>query len=130
MNHEDPLTSHLRQTLNQGLQDISPITKRRLETARHFALSRQKQEVTALQFAHIGTGRNRLGLDYVHRPIFKHTLAALALLIGMYIPVYWQSHQYISELGEVDSALLSGDLPPEAFLDQDFSAWLDFSQDD
>jgi hypothetical protein len=37
------------------------------------------------------------------------------------------SVQYITELEEVDSALLSDDLPPEAFLDNDLFEWL---QDD
>ena len=38
--------------------------------------------------------------------------------------VYWHSHQYVTEIGDVDSALLADELPPEAFLDNDFFEWL------
>ena len=49
----------------------------------------------------------------------------------MWIAFYWHSVQYVTELEEVDSALLSDDLPPEAFLDNDFFEWLkdDSSED-
>ena len=41
------------------------------------------------------------------------------------------SVKYVSAIDEVDSALLSGDLPPEAFMDNDFFEWLkdDTSED-
>ncbi len=42
----------------------------------------------------------------------------------MWISFYWHSVQYVTELEEVDSALLADDLPPEAFLDNDFFEWL------
>jgi len=54
----------------------------------------------------------------------RQILAILALLLGMWISFYMDSNNYVSELEEVDSALLSDDLPPEAFLDNDFFEWL------
>jgi hypothetical protein len=51
----------------------------------------------------------------------------MALLLGMWISFYLDSVQYITQLEEVDSALLSDDLPPEAFMDNDLFEWL---QDD
>ena len=49
----------------------------------------------------------------------------------MWISFYWHSVQYVNEIDAVDSALLSDDLPPEAFLDEDFFSWLtDDSSDD
>ena len=59
-----------------------------------------------------------------YTPYLKQVLAIIALLTGMWIAFYWQSTQYVSELEEVDSALLSDDLPPDAFLDNDFFEWL------
>jgi len=47
-----------------------------------------------------------------------------ALLLGMWISFYWHSMEYVAELEEVDSALLTDDLPPDAFLDNDFFEWL------
>jgi len=54
----------------------------------------------------------------------RQILAVLALLLGMWISFYLDSVNYITALEEVDSALLSDDLPPEAFLDNDFFEWL------
>ncbi len=54
----------------------------------------------------------------------RQTLAIFALLLGMWISFYMDSNKYISEIEEVDSALLSDNLPPEAFLDNDFFEWL------
>jgi Protein of unknown function (DUF3619) len=52
-------------------------------------------------------------------------------LLGMWISFYMDSVTYVGAIEEVDSALLSGDLPPEAFLDNDFFQWLldDSSED-
>ena len=57
-------------------------------------------------------------------PYLKQILAVLALLLGMWISFYWHSVQYVTALEDVDSALLSDDLPPDAFLDNDFFEWL------
>ncbi len=118
--NEERYAHRIRQSLNYGLQDIPQATARRLEAARMLALSRQKQRAPQLATAG-GHGHFHVGSDSSHA---KQALAILALLVGMYLSFYWQSHQYISNLEEVDSALLADDLPPEAFLDKGFSAWL------
>lgn len=111
----------VRQALNHGLKDIPPATTRRLEAARHLALSRQKQAVPQMALAGVGSTSLRFGS---HIPYLKQILAIAALLLGMWIAFYWHSVQYVSALEEVDSALLTDDLPPDAFLDNDFFEWL------
>jgi hypothetical protein len=66
-----------------------------------------------------------------YTPYLKQILAVVALLLGMWISFYWHSVQYVTEIEEVDSALLTDDLPPDAFLDNDFFEWLvdDSSED-
>ncbi len=54
----------------------------------------------------------------------RQVLAIVALLFGMWLSFYMDSVNYVTALEEVDSALLSGDLPPEAFMDNDFFEWL------
>lgn len=123
---EERYASRVRQALNHGLKDISPAACRRLEAARHLAMARQKQSVPALAVAGssvAGVGslsfRGHAGFPYS-----KQILAVAALLLGMWLSFYWHSVQYITELEEVDSALLADDLPPEAFLDNDIFEWL------
>jgi hypothetical protein len=119
--NEERYAYRVRQTLNFGLKDIPPAASRRLEAARHLALARQKQAEPQLVTA--GTGILSLTTS-VYTPYFKQALAVIALLLGMWISFYWHSVQYVTELEDVDSALLTDDLPPDAFLDNDFFEWL------
>ena len=118
---EERYASRVRQALNHGLNDIPPAASRRLEAARHLALSRQKQAAPEMVLAHSGS---RSLSSQSHLPYLKQLMAIAALLMGMWISFYWQSTQYVSALEEVDSALLADDLPPEAFMDNDFFEWL------
>ena len=127
--NEERYAYRVRQALNHGLEDIPTAATRRLEAARHLALSKQKQTVRELVLA--GAGSFASSLPRVHIPYLKQALAIVALLLGMWISFYWHSVQYVTELEEVDSALLADDLPPEAFMDNDFFEWLkdDTSED-
>lgn len=120
--NEERYAFRIRQALNHASLDISPAATRRLEAARHLALSRQRQAAPALELA--GIGSHNAPYFAPRFPYAKQALAVLALLLGMWISFYWHSVQYVSELQEVDSALLSDELPPEAFLDNDFFEWL------
>ena len=125
---EERYAQRIRQALNHGLKDIPPAASRRLEAARHLALTKQKQ--TAPQLA-LNTGNRHAGGSWQEVPYARQILAIVALLLGMWISFYWHSIQYVNEIEAVDSALLSDDLPPEAFLDEDFFSWLtDDSSDD
>lgn len=119
---EERYAHRIRQSLNYGLKDIPPAATRRLEAARHLALARQKQAAPQLALAGTRTPLLHLGSHTHH--YFKQALAVVALLLGMWISFYWHSVQYVTELEEVDSALLADDLPPDAFLDNDFFEWL------
>jgi hypothetical protein len=120
--NEERYASRVRQALNHGLKDIPSASARRLEAARHLALSRQRQQVPVLALAG-NHGRRHFHFMSDNRRL-RQVLAVLALLFGMWISFYLDSVNYISAIEEVDSALLSDDLPPEAFLDNDFFKWL------
>lgn len=125
---EERYAYRVRQALNHGLKDIPPAASRRLEAARHLALSNQKQAKPQLVLAGISAQSFKSGS---HIPYLKQILSVIALLLGMWLSFYWHSVQYVTELQDVDSALLADDLPPEAFLDNDFFEWLkDDSSDD
>jgi hypothetical protein len=119
--NEERYAYRVRQALNHGLKDIPPAASRRLEAARHLALSKQKQAEPQLVLAGTGARGFKSGS---HIPYLKQILSVVALLLGMWLSLYWHSVQYVTELEEVDSALLADDLPPEAFMDDDFFQWL------
>jgi hypothetical protein len=119
--NEERYAYRVRQALNHGLKDIPPSASRRLEAARHLALAKQKQANPLVALA--GNGAHALGSGSPPRYL-RQILSVVALLLGMWLSFYWHSVQYVTELQDVDSALLADDLPPEAFLDNDFFEWL------
>ncbi|MGE5385946.1 MAG: DUF3619 family protein [Betaproteobacteria bacterium] len=126
--NEERFAHRIRQGLNRNLDEISPTALRRLQAARHFALEHHKQPTFGLALAG-GSATHSLG-DFLHNNRARQAMAIVALLVGMATALYWQGHQYVSDLEDVDSALLSDSLPPEAFLDKGFAAWLDDSSEE
>ena len=116
--------SRVRQHLNQGLQDIDDDKLARLKAARAGALAVQKQPATNPVLAVAG----HFFRFHFEGTRTRHILAALAVALAVALYAHWQADQLISDLSDVDSALLSEDLPVDALLDKDFSTWLKDSQ--
>lgn len=110
----------IRQQLNSGLQDIHPATAHRLRTARERALACQKVAVHQSALVAVGTFIQHR-FDNLR---LTQVLAAFALLLGVALSTAWVADQRVAELGDIDSALLSNDLPVAAFTDRGFDAWL------
>ena len=111
--------NRVRQILNGG--SLDPQVERRLQETRDLALSRQRRaRAPALALADNVLGRFggwTAGLLY--------TVLSLALLAGGVAAIYsWQQTQRIAELEEIDSQLLTDDLPIDAYLDRGFQNWL------
>lgn len=111
--------------LDHSVRDLSPDITSRLAQAREQALARQKAEVSAHRLAGLagmlsghGHGHGRFHLEP------RQWLLALALIFVLAIASYWQGDAEVSALEEVDSAVLADELPPNAYLDHGFEAWL------
>ena len=107
----------IRHQLNTGLTQLDkPITDR-LHNARQAALA----GVAAPQFVLAGAGRHTLGwCEDNLRPFLMAMALAVAILCGNYL----MSAQRQDDLEDIDSALLSDDLPIGAYLDKGFHSWL------
>jgi hypothetical protein len=112
----------VRQHLNRGTLAMDCTTLDRLAAARQQALARQKVAVSSSVLAGIGS-HFQIQFDHLH-PRQLLLLAALAVALAFGSLAYWQAQDQVSELEEVDSALLSDDLPISAYLDNGFDAWL------
>jgi hypothetical protein len=111
--------NRVRHILNSGA--LAPQLERRLQAARELALSRQRPE-RALPFA---WADNVLGRAGGWTTGVVYTVLSLALLAGSAAGIYnWQQTQRIAELEEIDSQLLTDDLPIDAYLDRGFQNWL------
>jgi hypothetical protein len=109
----------LRQILNQGIK-VRPEVEARLQKAREQALARQRPEpAPALAWADNVVG------DVGWGGLALRVLLPLALLVASGAALYtWEQNQRATELEEIDSQLLTDDLPIDAYLDRGFQNWL------
>lgn len=126
MSHEEKFARRFCALLDQGNMAIDPVIVERLRAARVRALARQYR-VPAGNEAQIvgagGTARLGRGPDAGGHP-WRMLLVTLTLLLGMSVAYYWNGFEQARENEEIDSALLADDLPPKAYLDPGFQAWL------
>jgi hypothetical protein len=117
--HEMQFGHKVRHLLNQGTQ-LKPAVAQRLAEARERALARQRAEpAPALVWADNLTGRVGWG------GLVLRVLLPLALLVASGSAIYsWQQNQRAAELEEIDSLLLTDELPIDAYLDRGFQNWL------
>jgi hypothetical protein len=107
--------------LDYGAAQLDAGTRERLFAARNAALARYREEPapgvswTGKAAALVGGPRWMGARQLV-------TIGALvAALIGI---AYWQSTAPVNELAEIDTFLLTDELPPNAYLDKGFDSWL------
>jgi hypothetical protein len=120
MNDEQYFAYKLRQHLNRGLCTLRPETLDRLSAARQAALARQKRAVApAAPLA----GRRHFSFRFGGG--LSQTLAVAAFVFCACYSTFWLADQCVQELGSIDSAILSDELPVGVFTDKGFAAWLD-----
>lgn len=126
MIQEQDLARRITRQLDQGLAEIRPGIAYRLRLAREAALDRSEGgREFALQWAWAG-GHAPRGLVRFLSP--QYLLPVALLLLGLLGVGYWQTTSPSNEVIEIDTALLTDDLPLNAYLDSGFEAWLKRSQ--
>src|SRR5438046_5453277 len=100
----------------------------RLQLARERALARLDDPKRASDFALAGAGGGTLGGS-------RHVLMDVRVWIGILLIVggilgyqYWQASQLVREIADTDAAILTSDLPIEAYMDRGFQNWLRHSE--
>jgi hypothetical protein len=118
--NEPQFGNKVRQLLNQGLR-VEPGVAERLRAARAQALARQRPEpAPALAWAD-----NVLGRFDGWSGLSLRVLLPAAMLVAALTGIYnWQQNQRAAELEEIDTQLLTDDLPIDAYLDRGFQNWL------
>ena len=112
--------------LNRGLT-LDARTLDRLNAARFQALDKQQAADRTLVLASAG---NAGGSFDDRRAIAARILLPLLMLaLGLFASNYWYQSQLQEEIIEIDTEVLTGDLPIDAYLDRGFDAWLKRSSD-
>jgi hypothetical protein len=118
--NEQQFGNRVRHVLNRGLE-LDPAKLERLRQARNQALERRRPEpVPALRWVD-----NVFGTFDGWRAISARVLLPLAVLVIAVSGIYtWQDKRRVAELVDIDSQLLTDDLPIDAYLDRGFQNWL------
>lgn len=118
--NEDQFGSQVQHRLHQAIE-VPPGAAERLRAAREQALARQRPEpAPALQWAD-----NLLGSLGGWSGISLRVLLPVALLVAGLAGIYtWQQKQTLAEIEEIDTMLLTDELPLDAYLDRGFQDWL------
>jgi hypothetical protein len=114
----------IKHQLDRAL-DLEPATLNRLKAAREQALAHQRRAETAFGLVWVDAVVGRLS---GHPAAAGIALASAALILALVGLQYWQGTPTVEEIAEIDAAILSGDLPINAYLDKSFDTWLKRSQ--
>ena len=118
--NELQFAARIRHLLNQGTQ-LEPHIAERLKAARELALSRQRAERAAV----LVWADNVFGNGWGWAGISARVVLPLVILLAAAFGIYsWQEKQRLAEIVEIDSQLLTDDLPIDAYLDRGFQNWL------
>jgi hypothetical protein len=126
--HEREIAKKITTYLDRGAAALKAGTAYRLQSARQQALARlaDPRRATHLELAgaHAGGGSGTAGGG---RSLWGNgrLWVGIALIIALGFGVQqWQAYQQLNELEEMDAAILSSDLPIDAYLDRGFQNWL------
>lgn len=117
--NEQEFALRIKHNLDLGSHQLAPAVQLRLQAARRQALERKAASVRLLSLAGVG----RLFEEHLRSWLATVATAATLLLMALAGSQLTAAQQAV-EIEEIDSALLSDDLPIDAYLDRGFVTWL------
>jgi len=119
--NELQFASRIRQILNQGTSTLPTQAVEKLRHAREAALARQRAERAPV----LVWADNVLGNGWGWGELSARLLVPALMLVVAVFGIYrWQESQRLAEVVEIDTQLLTDDLPIDAYLDRGFQNWL------
>jgi hypothetical protein len=122
MNEKD-FGTRLKPWLDRSAASVGEMQATRLKSARLRALDRVREPVRLLGLVTVAAGT----AETIHYSVVQRALLWLPVLALITVLAVQSMHE--ADPGELDAQLLAQELPPQAFIDQDFRAWLGKSRD-
>ena len=120
---EHELARRIIRHLDEGVDNLDPVVRDRLLAARRTALSKyREQPVMVTGLAWVGQAAARLTEHRFHS--VRHLVAISVLVVALVGIAYWQSVGSTNNYADIDSDLLTDELPLNAYLDKGFDSWL------
>jgi hypothetical protein len=121
----------IRRALDESADALPQPTLARLAKARRIALQRKKSlpaPQVMLVPAFAGAGAQGVASDArrgaARKPRFVLLWPIFALVAALTCVAYWEDQQRIADTADIDAAMLSDELPLNAYLDHGFNAYL------
>jgi hypothetical protein len=132
MTDERDFAKKITTYLDRGTAELKAGTAYKLQLARQAALARltDPQREARSQLALAGAGRGTVGGGPGLRIGTRVGLGILLVLAAMFGYQQWQAYQQLGDIADTDAAILSSDLPIDAYLDRGFQNWLKHLADD
>ncbi len=116
--NENDFANKLKPWLDRSAQQVGEMQATRLKAARLRALDAWREPVRLLGLVTVSASTAQtLQYSVLQRALLVVPIAALVVFLAL------QTARE-TDLGEIDAQLLTQELPPDAFLDQDFRSWL------
>jgi hypothetical protein len=117
--NEHEFANKLKPWLDSAAQGVGEMQATKLKAARLRALDAYREPVRLYGLVPTAAGTaHAIHYGIVQRALLWLPIAALLATLAI------QSMGEIDDAGDIDAQLLSQELPPDAFLDQDFRSWL------
>lgn len=123
----------VRRALTESAEDLPQPTLDRLAQARQLALARKKADAPiAVKVAKPALAGNT-GFKFQGPSSWFGKLAvalpAFVLVVGLVGIFEYEQQQNINELADIDAAVLADELPPAAYVDTGFSAYINKTEE-
>ena len=117
--NEKEFASRIKPWLDRGAADVGEFQATRLKAARLRAMDAYREPVRLFGLVTVNAGTAQT----LHYSVLQRALLFLPLLALLAVLAV-KSTEEMDDLGDLDAQLLTQELPPDAFLDQDFRSWL------
>jgi hypothetical protein len=121
--NEKEFADKLKPWLERGAASLGEMQEVKLKAARLRAMDAWREPVRLFGVVPMSSARAQA----IHYGIVQRALLFLPIAVLLAVLAV-QSLDNDADLGELDALLLTQELPPDAFLDQEFRTWLGKSQ--
>jgi hypothetical protein len=117
--NEHEFAAKLKPWLERGAAQVGEMQATRLKAARLRAMEAYREPVKLFGLVTVNAGTAQtLHYSVVQRGLLFLPIAALLAVLAL------KSADDVGDPADIDAQLLTQELPPDAFLDQDFRSWL------
>lgn len=124
MSQQDRLGRELASRLAESVQTLPHDVSERLRVARQVALSKHSRAMPASSMVHNGNGSLALQGDFWLWRFAASFTPLMMLIAGLIALNLLFNDDRASELADLDTAILTDDLPPAAYADPGFAQFL------